>query len=276
MKSILSFICIVAILPLQAQTVRQPLLTSYPGLGAYSKNAADAFSFTVNPATLANLKQSGAGAYSERRFLLNAFSQYTAVAGLQTNAGAFGLQADYFGYANYTETQLGLGYARSLGSRIDVGAKFNYYNLRIPAYTSASTVHFEAGVLMHLSEKLHAGFSVFNPVGGMLNKTTNEKLASVFRGGLGYEVSDRFFISAEIIKEENKNTGVNAVFQYEPVKQLLIRAGINTVHSQPFAGVGLRFASFRVDVATAYHPQLGISPAIMILFEGKRKEKTVE
>ncbi len=276
MRIILSLICFVAILPLQSQTVRQPLLASYPGLGAYSKNAADAFSFTVNPAALANLKQSGAAVYSERRFLLNAFSQYTAVAGLQTNSGAFGLQADYFGYAGYNETQLGLGYARPLGSKIDVGAKFNYYSLRIPAYTSASTIHFEAGMLMHLSEKLHAGFSVFNPVGGKLNKITNEKIASVFRGGLGYEVSDRFFICAEIIKEENKNTGVNAVFQYEPVKQLLIRAGINTVNSQPFAGVGLRFGSFRVDVATAYHPQLGISPAVMILFDGKRKEKAAE
>lgn len=276
LKSILCFISILTILTVRSQTVRQPLLASYPGLGAYSKNAADAFSFTVNPAALANLKQGGAGVYSERRFLLNAFNQYTAVAGLQTNSGAFGLQADYFGFANYTETQLGLGYARSLGSKIDVGAKFNYYSLRIPAYTSASAIHFEAGAVMHVSEKLHAGFSVFNPVGGELNKATNEKIASVFRGGLGYEVSDRFFISAEIIKEENKNTGVNAVFQYEPVKQLLIRAGINTVNSQPFAGVGVRFGSFRVDVATAYHPQLGISPAVMILFDGKRTEKAAK
>lgn len=276
LKSILTFTCIVAILSGYAQTVRQPLLASYPGAGAYSKHSADVFSFIVNPAALSNLKQNGAGVYSERRFLLNAFSQYTAVAGLQTKSGAFGLQADYFGYANYTETQLGLGYARSLGSRIDVGVKFNYYNLRIPAYTSASAVHFEAGVLLHLSDQLHAGFSVFNPVGGKLNKTTNEKIASVFRGGLGYEVSERFFISAEIIKEENKNTGVNAVLQYEIVKQLLLRAGMNTVNSQPFAGVGLRFGSFRVDVATAYHPQLGISPAVMILFDGKRKENATE
>jgi hypothetical protein len=261
---------------LSAQTVRQPLVSSYPGLGAYSKNAADAFSFIVNPAALANIQQTGAGVYSERSFLLNALSQYTAVAGFQTNSGSFGLQADYFGYSNYNETQIGLGYARSLGMRIDVGVKFNYYNLRIPAYTSASTFHFEAGVLMHLSDKLHAGLSVFNPVGGELNKAANEKIASVYRGGLGYEVSDRFFISAELIKEENKNTGVNAVFQYELVKQLLLRAGINTINTQPFVGVGLKFGAFRVDVATAYHPQLGISPAVMILFNGKKKETNDE
>jgi hypothetical protein len=64
-----------------AQTVRQPLMSSYPGLGAYSKNAADAFSFMVNPAALANIQQRGAGVYSGRRFLLNALSQYTAVPG---------------------------------------------------------------------------------------------------------------------------------------------------------------------------------------------------
>ena len=129
---------------------------------------------------------------------------------------------------------------------------------------------------MHLSEKLHAGFSVFNPVGGVLNKTAKEKIASVYRGGLGYEISDKFFISAEVIKEENKNVGVNAVFQYVLVKQLLVRAGINTVNTQPFVGVGLKFGQFRIDLATAYHQQLGISPALMLLFDFQKKENTNE
>ena len=66
------------------------------------------------------------------------------------------------------------------------------------------------------------------------------------------------------------------MFQYELVKQLMIRAGINTVNAQPFAGVGLKFGAFRIDVATAYHPQLGISPALMILFNGKKKEEKSE
>ena len=276
MKKCLTILVIFCVCNAKAQTVRQPLISSYPGLGAYSKQVADQFSFSINPAALSNLQQSGAGVYSERRFLLNALSQYTAVAGFQTNSGTFGLQADYFGYSNYNETQLGLGYARSLGSKVDVGVKFNYYNLRIPAYGSASTFHFEAGIVMHLSEKIHAGFSVFNPVGGVLNKTANEKIASVYRGGIGYEASDKFFISAELIKEENKNVGVNAAFQYTLVKQLLIRAGINTVNTQPFVGVGLKFGQFRVDVATAYHQQLGISPAVMLLFDFKQKENKKE
>ncbi len=272
LKFYLTITCIYCLFFASAQTVRQPLINSYTGVGAYSKNTADVFSFIINPASLSNLKAGAAGVYSERRFLLVNLNQYTAVAGLPTKSGTFGLQADYFGYSNYNETQLGVGYARSLGNKIDVGVKFNYYNLRIPAYTAASAFHFEAGIVMHLSEKLHAGFSVFNPVGGVLNKTADEKIASVYRGGLGYEASDKFFISAEIVKEQNKNVGVNTAFQYQLIKQLLLRGGINTVNTQPFVGVGVKLNQFRVDVAAAYHPQLGISPGVMLLFDFKKSE----
>lgn len=255
-----------------AQTVRQPLISTYPGMGAYSKNRADVFSMIVNPAALANVKQAGGGVYSERRFLLSAMSQYTAGMALPTSSGTFGLQADYFGFSSYNETQLGLGYGRSLGSKVDVGAKFNYYNLRIPGYQAASTFHFEAGVVMHLSDKMHAAFSTYNPVGGVINKAADEKLASVHRGGIGYEVSDRFFIMGEIIKEEGRNVGVNVGFEYNLVQQLLLRGGVNTVTSQPFVGAGLRLGTLRVDVASYYHPQLGITPAVMLLFDFKKPE----
>lgn len=255
-----------------AQTVRQPLISTYPGLGAYSKNRADVFSMIVNPAALANVQQAGAGVYSERRFLLSAMNQYTAAIALPTSSGTFALQADYFGSRLYNETQLGLGYGRSLGSKVDVGAKFNYYNLRIPGYQSASTFHFEAGVVMHLSDKVHAAFSTYNPVGGVINKAADEKLASVHRGGIGYEVSDRFFMMAEMIKEEGRNVGVNVGFEYNLAQQLLLRGGVNTVTSQPFVGAGLRMGTLRVDVATYYHPQLGVTPAVLLLFDFKKSE----
>lgn len=276
MKLFLFFVCILLASVADSQTVRQPLASIYPAIGAYSKNYADPFSMIINPAALANLKQSSAGVYSERRFLLNALNQFTAVIGLPTASGNFGLQADYFGYSKYNETQIGIGYGRSLGKKVDVGVKFNYYNLQVPAYTSSSTFHFEAGVVMHLSEKLHAGFSVFNPVGGVLSKETDEKIASVFRGGFGYEASDKFFITAEILKEENKNVGVNAAFQYAFLKQLSVRAGINSLNEQPFLGVGLKVGQLRIDFASNWHPQLGISPAIMLLFNFKKKESDQE
>ena len=76
---------------MQSQTLRRPLAASYTGLGAYSLNHADVFSFTSNQASLAQLKNTSAAVYGERRFLLSELNNYTAAIGLPTSSGNFGL-----------------------------------------------------------------------------------------------------------------------------------------------------------------------------------------
>ena len=140
-----------------AQSLRKPVAASYIGLGAYSINHVDVFSFTANQAALAQIKNFSLGVYGERRFLLATTNMYSAVMAVPTEQGNFGLQADYFGYKNYNESQLGIAYARSLGSKLDIGIKFNYYSFRIPAYQNSTSINFEIGAIVHLTDKLHAG-----------------------------------------------------------------------------------------------------------------------
>lgn len=262
----------------RGQVLRQPIGARYVGLGAYSKNFADVYSFTQNQAALANVKSTSVALYGERRFLVQELNLYSAVLALPTKSGNFGVQADYFGYKNFNESQIGLAYARNLGSKIDVGVKFNYYGLKIPAYGEASAVNFEAGALFHLTNKLHAGVHVFNPVGGKLGKNGNEeKLASAYKAGLGYEASDKFFVSTEVIKQEDQPVNVNVGFQYNFIKQFMMRAGIATGTNNSYIGVGLLVKQFRLDVVTSYHPQLGFTPGVLVLFDfGKQKENTTE
>ncbi|MDQ6889607.1 MAG: hypothetical protein M3Z56_04975, partial [Bacteroidota bacterium] len=159
-----------------AQSLKRPVAGSYIGLGAYSLDHVDAFSFTSNQASLAQIKNMAIGVYGERRFLLAETNMYSAVIALPTKQGNFGFQADYFGFKNYNESQIGIAYARGLGSKLDIGVKFNYYSLRIPGYQNSSAVNFEIGAIAHLTDKLHAGIHFYNPIGGTLSKTDNEKL----------------------------------------------------------------------------------------------------
>jgi hypothetical protein len=255
-----------------SQSVRHPISARYIGLGAYSISHADVFSFTANQGSLAQVKSAAAGVYGERRFLLSEANMYTAVFVLPTSQGNFGLQADYFGFSNYNESQLGLAYARTLGSRLDVGIKFNYYSFKIPAYGNASTVNFEIGAVAHLSDKLHAGVHVYNPAGGKLSKQDDEKLGSSYTFGLGYEASDNFFISSEIVKEEDQPVSVNAGFQYNFIKQFFVRAGIATETTNSYVGAGISWKNFRLDVSGSYHPQLGFSPGLLLIINIKSKE----
>ena len=255
---------------LRSQTLRRPVTAGYTGLGAYSINHNDVFSFTANQASLAQLKNVSAAVYGERRFLLSELNNYTAAIGLKTKSGNFGIKAGYFGFSEYNETQLGLAYGRKLGSKVDVGAQFNYNGIRIGGiYGNASTVSFEAGAILHVSEKLHTGFHVNNPVGGKFGKGQQEKLASVYSFGIGYDASEKFFISAEIEKEEDRPVNVNAGMQYKFIPQLMARVGMSSATSSAWIGLGLTIKSFRLDLTTTYHPQLGITPGLLLLFDFK-------
>jgi hypothetical protein len=263
---------LLTVITLHGQTLRRPVAAPYTGLGSYSFNHTDVFSFTSNQASLAQLKNAGAGVYGERRFLQPELNNYTAAIALPTHSGNFGMKAAYSGFTDYNETGVGLAYARKMGNKVDIGVQFNYNSIRIPAYGNASTIGFEAGTILHITDRLHTGFQINNPVGGKFGKDQQEKLPSVYTAGFGYDASEKFFFSAEIIKEEDQPVNVSAGLQYKFIQQLLIRAGISSSTASAWFGLGFSLRSFRVDVTISYHPQLGISPGLLLIFNFVKKE----
>ncbi len=258
---------------MQAQILRRPVAAPYTGLGAYSIHHVDVFSFTANQASLAQLPNHAVGVYGERRFLLSELNNYTAVVGVTTSSGNFGLKANYSGFSDYNETQIGLAYGRKLGSKVDIGAQINYNGIRITSYGNASAISFELGTVLHISEKIHAGVHVNNPIGGKFGKDQEEKLPAVYTVGLGYDASEKFFVSFEAEKEEDQPININAGIQYRFIPQLMARAGMSTSTSSAWLGLGLMIRSFRLDITTSYHSELGITPGILLLFNFNKNKQ---
>ncbi len=256
-----------------AQALRQPISAVYVGLGAYSTQQADVFSFINNQAALAQYKAAAAGAYAERRFMLSETSVYTTAVAIPSKLGNFGVSAKYMGYKNFNENQIGLAYGRRLGKKVDIGVQFNYYGYRVPSYNSDNAVNFEIGALVHLTDKLNAGLHVYNPIGGNFSKT-DEKLTSAYKFGLGYDASEKFFVSAELVKEENFPVSMNAGVQYQFAKQFFARAGIASANTVGYAGLGLAWSSLRLDISASYHQQLGVSPGLLLIYNFKSKNET--
>jgi hypothetical protein len=269
----LFFIYIIFVNILNAQSLRYSVGMPYINLGAYSTKQLDPFSFTSNQAALAQIKDAGVGIYGERRFLLAENSVYGLAVAVPTKKGNIGLQVNYAGFANFNEQKAGLAYARSLGSKVDVGVQFNYYGYKIPAYNNASTINFEVGAIVHVTDKINAGVHVYNPVSAKLGKDGEEKLAAAYKLGLGYDATDNFYFSTEIVKEEDQPINVTGGVQYHFKKQFFARAGFRTDNSTGFAGIGFIVSDFRIDVATSFHPQLGISPGILLIYNFKKAAK---
>ncbi|MEI8060593.1 MAG: hypothetical protein WCG67_10585, partial [Ferruginibacter sp.] len=89
---------------------------------------------------------------------------------------------------------------------------------------------------------------------------------------LGYDASENFFISTEIIKEEDLSVNVVAGVQYQFANQFFLRTGFLSESSTVFGGIGAGWKKMRVDITASYHPQLGFSPGILFIsYLGNKK-----
>ena len=256
---------------LSAQTLRYGLTMPYVSGSAYSVKQSDPLSFTGNQAALAQLQTAGAGIYTERRFMLSENTIYCVTAAFKSSLGNFGIQGNYSGFINFNDHKIGLAYGRSLGTKLDLGVEFNYSGYSIPGYASGSALNFEIGAILHLTEKLNAGLQVYNPVSGKPGKFNDEKLASAYKFGLGYDASDNFYVTTELVKEENKNINVIGSIQYHLSKVFFAKAGFQSDTGSGFAGFGVGWKNLRLDLTGNYHPQLGFSPGLLLIVNFKEQ-----
>lgn len=273
MKNFLLITLLMLNVHLYAQVIRQPLSVHYASAGVYSVRFSDVFCGTANQASLASLKTTAFAVYGEKRFMLDELKGFTAIFALPSASGSFGLQTDYFGSSSFNETQLGLAYARKVGQRVDVGVKFNYHTVRVPVYGSASAVNFEGGAVFHLTDQIHSAIHVYNPTAVKLGKNGLERLASIYRFGIGYEASEKLLVLSEVVKVEDRSLGVVAGLQYSIHPRLFIRTGISTANTSSYFSLGINTSFCRVDFNTAYHPQLGFTPGILLLMNLKKSEQ---
>ena len=256
-----------------AQTIKTPATSTFTRINTYSTLHANAFSFSGNQAALAGIENVSAGVYSEKRFLQKELSMYAAAIALPTTSGNFGMKADYFGDISYNETGLGLAYAKKLGGKIDVGVQFNYYSFKTAGYGKASAVNAEGGMILHLTDQLNIGFHVYNPTSVNVGKAGEENLPAIYAAGLGYDVSSRFFIGAEIEKIEDQPVNVNTGVQYYFDEKMFASAGVASATSVYYLGFGIAIKRMQVNAVASVHPQLGITPGLVLLFSANNKSK---
>jgi hypothetical protein len=256
---------------LKAQILHAPLSVDYIKTNTYSSAHGDAFSFVGNQAALARLKNLSVGVYGERKFMLADLSSYQLALALPSSSGNFGLQANYFGSSSYNQSTLGLAYARNL-AKIDVGAQFNYQQIKVVGYGNASAINFEAGAILHVSDQFQTGVHVYNPTRVSIGKNSEEKLPFAYSFGLGYDASDKFFIGTEIEKMEDQPVNVNAGLQYSFDEKLFARIGVSCSTSSFYLGVGFLWNGVRIDVAASLHSSLGITPGMLLVYNSHQEK----
>jgi hypothetical protein len=239
--------------------------------GTYSKKFTDAISVAGNPATLLSANAFTAGAYTERRFMLEALQLSALLAAFPLLNGGAGIHLNTSGAGAYMQSEAGLAYAKKLG-KAGIGVRFSYYSMAVGGYGRQGTFLIDIGSIWQLTDNVHAGLALYNPVGGRLGRN-GEKVAYSYKAGLGYELSDQLLLAVESNKTEDKPIDIRCALHYEPARNCLLQFGIATANARPFAAVGLQWNKWRIYMNVSYHARLGFSPAFALVYASPKHEK---
>jgi len=238
---------------------------------SFKPGDGDAILLLAQPASASRLKCFSASVYSEKRFLLEGLNNSMGSIGFPLSFGGIGLTIQYFGSPEFNLSSAGLIYGKNLG-KIDLGIRFNYTSIKISGYGNANAIQFELGSIWQITDRIHSSILLTNPVGGRFGISRIEKFSSVYRFGLGYKASENVFVAIEMIKEEERQVSFNAGLYYSFGKKFSLQGGIQTQIASPYWAIGYQLKKIRIETHCSYHPQLGFSPALSLIFSSKAEE----
>jgi hypothetical protein len=242
----------------------------HAGMANASVSLSDVWSVHHNQAGLGFLKKGAAGVYYENRFLLKELSLKGGAFAYPVKAGTFGLCVSSFGYANYSESKIGLAFGKAFGEKFSAGIQLDYLNTNIGEnYGKRSAFAGEIGVQAKPLKNLTIGAHLFNPTRTMQDDYNDERMPTVMRIGLDYRFSDKVFVALETEKDIDHKPVFKAGLEYIPAEVLYLRAGISTNPSQSSFGFGLKLKQFKLDFASSFHSVLGFTPQAGIVYEMK-------
>lgn len=224
----------------------------------------DVYSLVNNQAGLSDLTSTSFFISAQRTFMVDGLNIFNAGAAFPTKSGTFGLALNYFGFQAYNEQKIGLSYARELFDNFAIGAQIDYINTRIPDYGNLGVLTFELGLQATVFDDWKIGSHLYSPV--TIRLTDTDIVPTTFAVGVAYLPSDKLSLMGEVEKTIDLTAIFKAGLDYKLSDPLSIRAGIMTNPLQNTFGLGLHLKQIDIDLATAYHPTLGLTTEISCLY----------
>lgn len=237
-----------------------------------STTLSDVWSYHHNPAALASLKQLEIGLAYENRYLLREFQNQAFALAIPIRKGVFSVGGQFHGFELYRTQRIGLGYSLQLTEKMAAGVQMNYQGIRIDQYGNTGTVTGELGFLADISSQVKLGFSVYNLGRNEAIPGTNDRYSTFMRLGLGYQVSKQVLALIEAEKEIESRLRVKGAIEYQLSTPFFLRLGAAVNPVEISGGFGYHIKkTFKIDIGSAWHQQLGWSPHVSFSYALKSK-----
>lgn len=243
------------------------------GLPVYSSVMTDVFTATAYPAAAPMLKKPVAGISGHQLYGLKSLAAFSLQGCFPAGPGAFTTLIETSAFSTLHEHELSAGYGQQFGNVLSGGLRFRYTRIGLTGYGASGIVSADIGMLCKLSSGLLFSSAVQRAGSNRYGKEKTERLPVSWEMGIGYMASPVFYTGIRFIKKEEEVPAVSVNMLYKPVSTVLFFAGWISFPVQFTAGAGYRLPMFRTDFCFSFHPQLGITPGMRILFGLKNESR---
>lgn len=246
-----------------------PVGSRSSAMGNCSVALQDFWSIHNNPAGFAGLNNITFGISYENHFMMKELSYLNA--GFATpinNTGGLSLTFSRFGFTDFNENKIGIGYAHDFGPHLKIGLQIDYLLFKFSNdYKNRQTATFELGIQSNITEKLCVGAYIFNPINVKLKTLNKEKVPIVFRLGLSYKITKDFLATTETEYNSDKALDYRIGLEYNVLKEFFIRTGVYTNPATACFGAGYSMRSFTIDVSAKMNQITGVSLQGSLIFK---------
>ncbi len=247
-------LCLVAALPLAAQSVYTGLGARAEGMGNATAALADAYSVFHNPAGMAwESRPTASVAYSLTPSLEGA-NRIGAAALFPIGPGTGALSVFRFGDELYSESLVSISFANRLGIAA-LGGRLNYLQYRAEGFGIRNALTLNLGGLAELTSTLRLGAWIHNLNRPKLS-TDGDHAPVRMATGLTYLPTDNLTLVTELEKELDYPTRWKLGMEYAFRKRLYARSGFNFKPNSVFFGMGFLVRKIQFDYALQYNPYL--------------------
>ncbi|MFZ1292072.1 MAG: hypothetical protein WAR79_18385 [Melioribacteraceae bacterium] len=225
-------------------------------------NPNDVFSIFTNPAGLTQIKKTQFGIfYSPSPFGIKELANGFLAFNQPTNLGSFSIGAMNYGFELFKENRIYFGYSNNFSDQFLFGISVFYQIIKIENYGNTNFLNFSLGSIFLLNQDLSIGFSIHNP----LRNKNYSSLTTNFRTGITYNILDNAKIHFAAFKEINFPISFSSGIEYDIIKLLSLRFGIQNNPNNFSGGLGINYSFFQIDYAINSHIDLGLTHQIGII-----------
>lgn len=236
-------------------------------LGTSGVAIKDIWAIEKNQAGLSDISAVTLALNYEQRLVSQDISTQAALLVLPYRRNVFALSFQRYGFSLYNQQKASIAYARNLTPDFSAGINFNYHQLKISGYGSASTISIEAGFQYQVNEGLTLGAHISNPSNGQFNADVQGVVPVAVAFGVANKFSDKILLTSEVVKVLDFDFDLKLGVEYQPVGWLALRGGLSANPLRQYGGLGVTYNGIRFDAAVAseftvgYSPQVGLSYA---------------